>query len=78
LSRVVYIGDSATDIECLTEGGTTGIAMTEDSNSSLMETLRRVGVDVKHIDIYEDEQTSAIYWARDFREITSNSFLLPQ
>ncbi len=76
LSKVVYIGDSGTDIECLTEEGTTGIVMAEDSNSNLMETLQLVGVRVEHIDVYRDGQTSDVYWARDFREIVGNSFLL--
>jgi 2-hydroxy-3-keto-5-methylthiopentenyl-1-phosphate phosphatase len=66
---VVYIGDSGTDIECLTEEGTTGIVMAEDGNSNLMETLQRVGVDVKHLDSYGAGQKSQLYWARDFREI---------
>jgi hypothetical protein len=76
LSKVVYIGDSGTDIECLTEEGTTGIVMAEDSNSNMMETLQLVGVRVEHIDVYRDGQTSDVYWARDFREIVGNSFLL--
>lgn len=77
-SEVVYIGDSGTDIECLAEEGTTGIVMAEDSNNNLMETLQRVGVKVKHVDIYREGQTSEVYWARDFREIVGNSFLMPQ
>lgn len=75
-SKVIYIGDSCTDIECLTEEGTTGIVMAEDRNSSLVETLNRVGVEVKHIDAYRDGQESTVYWARDFREIMENTSLI--
>jgi 2-hydroxy-3-keto-5-methylthiopentenyl-1-phosphate phosphatase len=77
-SKVVYVGDSGTDVECLTIEGTTGIVIAEDRDSSLMETLDRVGVDVKHVDVYRDGQESRVYWARDFREILENSFLMPQ
>lgn len=71
-SNVVYIGDSGTDIECLTEEGLTGIVITKDGNSSLMGTLERIGVVVKHLDKYQDGSEARVYWARDFREIVGN------
>ncbi len=74
-SKVIYVGDSCTDIECLTEEGTTGIVIAEGRNSSLMETLNGVGVDVKHVDAYRDGQESTVYWARDFKEIIENNCL---
>jgi 2-hydroxy-3-keto-5-methylthiopentenyl-1-phosphate phosphatase len=77
-SKVVYIGDSGTDIECLTEEGTTGIITADNRNSSLMEMMNRVGVDVQHIDVYQDGKESKVYWARDFREIVDNSCLMSQ
>jgi thiamine phosphate phosphatase / amino-HMP aminohydrolase len=40
-SKIVYIRDSGTDIECLTEYGTVGIAISADTNSSLIETSNR-------------------------------------
>jgi thiamine phosphate phosphatase / amino-HMP aminohydrolase len=76
--KVFYIGDSGTDIECLTEEGTIGIVIAEDRSSVLMETLDRVGVDVKQVDFYQDEQEARIFWARDFREILQNSSLMSQ
>ena len=75
-STVIYVGDSCTDIECLTEEGMTGIVIAEDRNSNLVETLNRVRVDVKHVDAYQDGQESVVYWARDFREIIENIFLI--
>jgi len=77
-SQSVYVGDSGTDIECLTEGGTIGIVMAEDYGSSLMQTLSRVGGDVEHIDSYQDEQDAKVYWARDFGEIVRQSSLMSQ
>jgi hypothetical protein len=71
---VYYIGDSGTDIECLTEGGTTGIVIAEDRNSALMGMLQRVGVNVRHIESYQPDEGSSVYWARDFREIVGNAF----
>lgn len=76
LSKVIYIGDSGTDIECLTKEGTTGIVMAEGGNSSLMDTMSRVGFTVKHIDSYEIGKQSTICWAQDFREINGASSLL--
>jgi 2-hydroxy-3-keto-5-methylthiopentenyl-1-phosphate phosphatase len=78
VSKVVYIGDSGTDIECMTEEGTTGIIIAENRNSSLMEMMSRIGVDVQHVDVCQDGNESKVYWARDFREIVANSCLMSQ
>jgi len=75
--KVVYIGDSGTDIECLSDEGTIGIAMAEDGKNELTEILQRVRIDVKHIDSYRSDRASAVYWARNFKEILENSFLVP-
>lgn len=95
--RVVYVGDSATDIECLTRKGVLGIIMIEineaesvtgegtqakrvKTKESLVETLKRVGVQVRHISKFEsqlseadivDEDLVMVYWARDFAEISA-------
>ncbi len=66
--RLIYIGDSATDLECLTEGGVVGIVISEDTKSSFMDTLARVGMRLTHVAGYEDGLDS-VYWARDFQEI---------
>jgi hypothetical protein len=76
--KVVYIGDSGTDIECLTENGTVGIAMSADTNSSLIETLNRVGIDVKHISAYKKMRKSAVYQAQDFKEILESSLFMSE
>jgi phosphoglycolate phosphatase-like HAD superfamily hydrolase len=78
-SRVVYIGDSGTDIECLMEPGVIGIVMSDDGQSSLMQTMHRVGVYVVHIGVYEDNESCGkrTYWARDFDEILQSP-LFPQ
>lgn len=56
-SKVIYVGDSCTDIECLTEDGTTGIVIAEERNNRLVETLNRVGVDVKHVGATEMDKS---------------------
>lgn len=78
LSKVIYIGDSGTDIECLTEEGTTGIVMAQDRNSSLIETIKRLGLAIEHINNYNDGNQSNIYWAQDFRGIAETSSLMSQ
>lgn len=77
MSRFVYIGDSGTDIECLAAEGAIGIAMTDNGEGSLMGTLRRVGVDVVHINTYEDEMSGSrpVYFARNFEEIIESPLL---
>lgn len=67
--KVVYIGDSGTDIECLTADGTVGIVMSDDGKSSLIETLKRIGVNVIHIEEYQERSSKPVYWVRDFAEI---------
>jgi len=76
LSKVVYFGDSGTDIECLTEDGVIGIVISEDEKSSLMETLNRVGVHVCHISEYQEGEES-VYWARNFFEVVDSHLLSP-
>jgi 2-hydroxy-3-keto-5-methylthiopentenyl-1-phosphate phosphatase len=66
--KVVYIGDSGTDIECLTAEDVTGIIISEDTNSSLLQTMKRIGTEVPHIAQYLGAK-GRIVWARDFSEI---------
>ncbi|KAI5466778.1 HAD-like domain-containing protein [Mariannaea sp. PMI_226] len=68
--RVIYFGDSTTDMECLLQGG---IVISADENSSLMKTLRRVGEPVPHV--AEREAGSTLMWARDFKEVLSSGVL---
>jgi hypothetical protein len=69
-SRVVYFGDSTTDMECLLQGG---IVISNDEGSSLMRTLRRVGEAVPHVG--EREAGETLMWARDFREVLESGVL---
>ncbi len=69
-ATVVYVGDSGTDIECLTTDGVVGIIVSEDGESGLMEIFKRVNANIFHISEYEEKRSSSVYWARDFEEIT--------
>ncbi|KAF8863350.1 hypothetical protein BDZ45DRAFT_738325 [Acephala macrosclerotiorum] len=72
-SRLIYIGDSGTDLECLTAEGVTGIVMSEDGKSDLMETLERIGVSVVHVEeILSGGNQKQLYWARNFDEIVAS------
>lgn len=59
----MYFGDSTTDLECLLAVG--GIVVSDNHQSSLLKTLRRLGYDVPHV----AEGKSVICWARDFQEV---------
>ncbi len=73
---LVYVGDSATDFDCLLEANI-GIVIQDDPLSSsqreLQETLRRIGVDIVPISAGEYVQEALlrprIYVARNLREI---------
>jgi 2-hydroxy-3-keto-5-methylthiopentenyl-1-phosphate phosphatase len=67
----IYFGDSTTDMECLLTHH--GIVISADAKSSLMQTLERVGVRVPHVGSPQD--STNIFWARDFREILQNETL---
>ena len=69
---VVYIGDSGTDIECLMDEGVIGIVMSDNGQSRLIRTLRRLKVGVVHIADFEVNKR-AIYWARDFTDVMQSS-----
>jgi hypothetical protein len=68
---VVYVGDSGTDIECLTDKNVTGVIMTPDGKGSLMDTMSRIGVEVVHIFEFakRNKVEGVLYWTRDFAEI---------
>ncbi|KAM5383674.1 hypothetical protein ACJZ2D_001911 [Fusarium nematophilum] len=68
--RVVYFGDSTTDMECLLNGG---VVISENGESTLLRTLRRVGVSVPHVG--EGEPGAKVSWARDFREVLESGLL---
>ena len=78
-SRVVYIGDSPTDLECLLEADI-GIVMRDEKMGSgqreLAKTLERLGIDVvslRKLDASDgrrrDGGQKTIFWARDFEDV---------
>ncbi|KAG4439525.1 hypothetical protein IFR05_005010 [Cadophora sp. M221] len=71
-SKVVYIGDSGTDIECLTAEGVTGIAMSNDGKGRLMDTLNRIGHSPVHVSSQQEGKSPSLYWARNFEEIINS------
>jgi hypothetical protein len=72
---VVYIGDSATDLEALLAADV-GICIRDDpmgsSQQELSDTLQRIGVDIRHvgegIDM-EQETNNVVYWTHGFDEV---------
>ena len=61
--RVVYFGDSVNDIECLLRGG---IVIADDEDTSLLRTLRRVGVQTSRLSL--QTANANLTWAKDFTE----------
>lgn len=71
----VYFGDSTTDLQCLLHGR--GIAMAaSDEESSLISTLRRVGLPVPHVSSSATDTTNVVFWARNFREVVDSNVLV--
>lgn len=69
-TEVIYIGDSTTDIECLTEAGVTGIIMADDEESTLCKTFGRVGWETVNLEEgYKMRMPRSIGTARDFENI---------
>ncbi|KAK3311141.1 uncharacterized protein B0T15DRAFT_571569 [Chaetomium strumarium] len=64
--KVVYFGDSTTDLPCLIEANL-GVIMADDVESKLLKTLRRVGFEAPHVG--EAGPGSSLVWARDFHEV---------
>lgn len=72
VEELVYVGDSVTDLECLL--ASKGIVITDDdAEGSLMKTLGRLGLDVRHVSLCTTDFRLA--WARDFREIVDSGIL---
>jgi hypothetical protein len=73
---VVYIGDSATDLEALLAADV-GICIRDDpmgsSQKELSDTLQRIGVSIRHIDegIDVGQKTDyVVYWIHDLDQVT--------
>ena len=70
-SRSFYFGDSTTDLECLVS--TNGVVMSDDGESSLLQTLRRLGYTVRHVK--DCDAGVKICWARNFQEVLDSQVL---
>ncbi|KAF2237630.1 hypothetical protein EV356DRAFT_520886 [Viridothelium virens] len=73
----IYVGDSATDLECLLAANV-GICVRDEpmqnGQKDLAETLARLGVNVGHTTEFdglggEREMQNRVYWARDLEEV---------
>jgi hypothetical protein len=70
--RVVYFGDSTTDLACLVEADL-GVVMADDGESKLLRALRRIGFEVPHVG--ECKDGSKLGWARDFDEVLESKVM---
>jgi hypothetical protein len=73
---VVYIGDSATDLEALLAADV-GICIRDDpmgsSQKELSDTLQRIGVSIRHLDEgidVEQKTDHVVYWTHGFDQVT--------
>jgi 2-hydroxy-3-keto-5-methylthiopentenyl-1-phosphate phosphatase len=69
--KVIYFGDSTTDMECLLTGG---VVISDDEESTLMKTLKRIRVNVPHVG-EKGEGDGKVKWARNFREVLESGLL---
>ena len=72
---VVYVGDSATDLEALLAADV-GICIRDDpmgsSQKELSDTLQRIGVNIRHVDEGIDvkqKTNNAVYWTHGFDQV---------
>jgi hypothetical protein len=70
--KVVYFGDSTTDLACLAEADF-GVIIADDGKSKLLRTLKRVGLDVSHVG--EAKEENKLVWARDFVEVLESGVM---
>jgi len=72
-ARVIYVGDSDTDLECLIAADL-GICIRDEpmrsTQTALAETLERLQITTKSItELSIDTKEHVIYWAKDFAEV---------
>ncbi|QPC66862.1 hypothetical protein HYE67_009093 [Fusarium culmorum] len=72
--KVIYFGDSTTDMECLLAGG---VVISDDEESSLLKALKRIKVNVPHVSD-KSERDGKVKWARNFREVLDSGLLNEQ
>ncbi|KAK4195786.1 HAD-like domain-containing protein [Triangularia verruculosa] len=69
--KVVYFGDSTTDLACLVEAEL-GVVVADEEEGKLLVTSRRIGFGVPHVGEYreaKDGKRQGMVWARDFEEV---------
>ncbi|GAO16124.1 uncharacterized protein UV8b_02523 [Ustilaginoidea virens] len=72
--RLVYFGDSATDLECLLWCRGIVVAKQEE-RSPLLKTLARLGLAVPHVGQLRHHAGKRLFWARDFQEVLESDVL---
>ena len=70
--KVVYFGDSTTDLACLLEADL-GVVVADNTETKLMKTLRRMRFKVPHVG--EHTGWGKLFWARDFSEVIESKIL---
>jgi hypothetical protein len=70
--RVVYFGDSTTDLACLLAADL-GVVVADNTETKLMKTLRRMRFKVPHVG--ERADRGKLFWARDFSEVIESKIL---
>lgn len=83
---VLYMGDSTTDLECLLHGRGVVVADGEDK-SSLIRTLRRLGLNVPHASQAREaggaggdgkDKSQVVFWASDFNQVLDSGLFPPE
>ncbi|KAL2258205.1 hypothetical protein VTK26DRAFT_8580 [Humicola hyalothermophila] len=70
--KVVYFGDSTTDLACLVEADL-GVVIADDGESKVLRTMRRVGLAVPHVG--DADAGSRLVWAKDFEEVAQSKVM---
>lgn len=75
VGQVYYFGDSGTDLECLKEAHV-GFILSDNAyeRGTLMETMRRIKMDVYHVEDFRERDGNTLYWAPEFIEIKRGIF----
>ncbi|KAG6003211.1 hypothetical protein E4U21_002242 [Claviceps maximensis] len=84
--KVVYLGDSVTDLTCLLEAwrGIVLVPGENESSSPLLDTLRRIGIHFIHVGDMASrsgaagsacEKKKVVFWARDMQEVLRSGIL---
>ncbi|KAI0888636.1 haloacid dehalogenase-like hydrolase-domain-containing protein [Annulohypoxylon maeteangense] len=69
----VYFGDSTTDLECLLAADR-GYVISDKDDSSLLETLRRIGKEVPHVRDRDQSTAGKLAWTSNYEDIAFPSY----